>query len=423
MKRPNTAINAEHARVDALALEVLAHPSMIELQQRLATDLLDSPQGRTSSGARTIGRALDALAAASVNYVMTEAGGSDELRWSVLAERDLGDVSFPNSGYGIENPDNVYRLASLDASSRYELRGRIDPTHRPVEVHLEIRDGIPGMTALNPEAGLQLSTLALDEKNVDDEGRFSVLIEPGGPNGSATMSSGADKPAHLIIRDLLDDWGSEMPCQVELVRLDGPVPLPPDLDRLAELTTRMLDTIARFWITYFATYSYPRVGNAVAPARVRPGGRGASSGGWFSLADDDALVITLDPLSARSMGIQVTDPWGLAYEYRHRTSSLNTSQSTPNADGTYTFVLSPQDPGVPNWLDPSGHGSGLMAVRWQAFEDEPSDAGVIESRCVKLDALEHHLPEGTPRMDATEREAQRADRARDFFRRFPTYSE
>jgi hypothetical protein len=33
----------------------------------------------------------------------------------------------------------------------------------------------------------------------------------------------------------------------------------------------------------------------------------------------------------------------------HRFASRNNGQSTPNPDGTYTYVLSARDPGAANW--------------------------------------------------------------------------
>ena len=35
-----------------------------------------------------------------------------------------------------------------------------------------------------------------------------------------------------------------------------------------------------------------------------------------------------------------------------------------NADGSVRIVISDGDPGVPNWLDTSGHHTGVMFFRW-----------------------------------------------------------
>ncbi len=420
MSRPDTSISPAHAETDRIALEVLEHPRMKEKVSALRVALTDSLPWRTPDGPSTLDRALAGLAAAAINYVITEAGISDELRWVATAEREFGGGVFPNSGFGIENPDNVYRVASLHPAASYELRGHVDRSREPVEVHFEIRDCVPGTKEMSAEAGLQLSTLALDEVDIDGEGNFTISIEPGGPIGRNKLSSSVDANAHFIIRDLLDDWGHELPTRLDLVRVDdNPVDPPKNVEEIVDETVALLDLTAGFWVDYFTHFSYPRTGNGLGAPRVRPGGRGASTGGWFSLASDEAVVITLDPLSARSMGIQLSDPWGLAYEYRDRTSSLNGSQAVPNVDGTFTFVISTQDPGVPNWLDPEGRTSGLIAVRWQAFEKEPSPDGVVDCRQVKLECLAAHLPEGTPTMSPEQRAEQRQARSAQYFRRYP----
>ncbi|WP_165037443.1 hypothetical protein [Rhodococcus sp. 14C212] len=109
---------------------------------------------------------------------------------------------------------------------------------------------------------------------------------------------------------------------------------------------------------------------------------------------------------------------GVAYPYRDRTSSLNATQAKPNADGTYTFVISGHDPGVYNWLDPNGHDSGMIAVRWQSLTGRPAvDEALRSSSVVRLGALSASLPAGTAVVDAGERRAQQTQRAADFDRR------
>ena len=118
------------------------------------------------------------------------------------------------------------------------------------------------------------------------------------------------------------------------------------------------------------------------------------------------------------MGIQITDPWGVAYEYTDRTSSLNNTQAKPNADGTYTFVVSQRDPGVYNWLDPEGHAAGLMAIRWQAMSGggKPENA-VRSAQVVPLARLKQELPNETQFVTPAQRKVQQAERAAHYARR------
>src|SRR3546814_18421864 len=54
------------------------------------------------------------------------------------------------------------------------------------------------------------------------------------------------------------------------------------------------------------------------------------------------------------IGFQITDPWTLRPETVLRISSLNKTQAKPNPDGSYTYVIALQDPGVANWIDTAG---------------------------------------------------------------------
>ena len=81
-----------------------------------------------------------------------------------------------------------------------------------------------------------------------------------------------------------------------------------------------------------------------------------------------------------------------------RTGSLNKAQSEPNADGTWTYVLSNADPGVHNWVDPCGLTEGILTLRMAEFPDQRPTEGLSASgQVVKLADLESVLPAGTRR--------------------------
>ncbi|CAM3047237.1 DUF1214 domain-containing protein [Prescottella defluvii] len=314
----------------------------------------------------------------------------------------------------------MYRKTTVSGDHRYEIRGTRTAA-APPEVHFEMREGLPGTTGMTQEGGQQVATLGGDAIVTDASGNFTITIDTRatgeGPNH---LSIPAGKDSFLIVRDLLNDWERELPTRVAIVALDiEQDDSQIDVSQVAKRSAELLRTLAPFWLDYFNRYSYgARPRNAVPAPRVRPGNRGMSTGGHFSLQDEDALVVTLDPAGADYLGIQITDPWGVAYEYIHRTSSLNTTQAQKNDDGTYTFVISRQDPGVHNWLDPQGWPDGLIAVRWQSVTDPCPDNAVRASTVVKLDQLDRHLPEESVRVSTVERDFQQAIRATAFQRRY-----
>lgn len=407
-------------RLEALAREILRTDEVLDEISRVEALYARDPQGVTDTGSATIARAAHSIAVASVQYALSEDPIDPVLLWSITAPHRFCGLELPRSGYGIENPDNVYRQATLSGDHRYEIRGSIGPVS-PAEIHFEARDAVPGTTVMDAEGGQQESTLRSDAIVTDAEGNFTVTIDSSPANGSTNhLTIPAGRTSFLIVRDLLGDWETELPSRLEIVRLGDPAGAhTQDAQQLAKRSAEILRTIAPFWLDYFNQFSYGRrPRNSVSAPRIRPGNRGMSTGGHFMLADDEALVITLDPLGAEHLGIQVADPWGVAYEYIHRTSSLNTTQACPNADGTYTFVVARQDPGVYNWLDTQGHLAGLIAVRWQSVADSRPDIAVRESVVVPLQDLDRHLPDEAVRVSEVERELQLASRAWQFHRRY-----
>ena len=138
----------------------------------------------------------------------------------------------------------------------------------------------------------------------------------------------------------------------------------------------------------------------------------------FSLKEDEALVITLDAVGAKYLGFQVTDPWLRSVDYWNHTSSLSNQQAKPNADGTFTYVLSPKDPGFYNWLDTGGLHEGSVVIRWENLPTPGDiDRTVRDVRVVKLSALSTVLPKSAPRVTAAERQQLLAARNTAFEKR------
>ncbi len=378
------------------------------------------PQGSTPAGKATIGRAAHSLATAATQYAICSDPEIPMLMWGVTAPHVFQGLSSPRSGFGIENPDNVYRHTAVSGSSTYEIRGKINYP-RPTEQHFELRDAIPGTTSLTAEGGIQLAGLHSDDIAVEADGSFVITLDAQPANGRTNhIRIPAKQDSFLIIRDLLDDWSTENVVRLDLVRTSGPAAREPrSLEQLTTRSVELLTQMAPFWLDYFNKYFYSEATNYVRPARLRPAGRGLSTGGWFDLNDGEALVVTVDPLGAASLGIQLSDPWGVAYEYINRTSSLNTVQAEPNPNGTYSFVISREDPGAYNWLDPEGHNSGMVAVRWQSLPvNAPVELAIRRPEVVKLDQLRERLPAGTSFITAQQREHQQTFRASNFLRRY-----
>ena len=101
--------------------------------------------------------------------------------------------------------------------------------------------------------------------------------------------------------------------------------------------------------------------------------------------------------------ITLFDYWFRSFDYWNHTSNLNNAQGADNPDGSTTYVVSIQDPGVHNWIDTGGLNDGFLLGRWEVLTQpaEPEEA-VRNVRVVKLSELASVLPEA-PRVTAEER--------------------
>ncbi len=86
----------------------------------------------------------------------------------------------------------------------------------------------------------------------------------------------------------------------------------------------------------------------------------------------------------------------------YRQSSLNGHQARVDSDGRFRAVISLEDPGVHNWLDPGGTLRGLLIGRWLGCSSNP----VPTLKRVPLKEVRKHLPADTPVVAAEERAAQ-----------------
>lgn len=402
------------------ALEILASEPMKRAVDGLVEVYLADARGKTAAGAATARRAAESTATAAAYAIVNEDTARPVVFWGANGPHDWFGISVPRGGYGIENPDNVYRSLHVDGASRYEIHGRF-PKSGPVELHLVVMDQVPGTDEKMPVEGAGLvATLRSDAMQIDPDGRFTITLDSDPANGRPNHLQLPKQGVYPVyVRDLFTDWSIQSPVALEAFRVAGP-PAPPveAVAVQAEAAAKRLDRMGRFWLGFNNRFLYALPPNTLTPPRSRPGGRGLSNSGHFALAEDEALVVTLDPLGAGSLGMQLADPWGVAYEYVERTSSLNQTQVVPNADGSVTYVVAARDPGVHNWLDPDGQTAGILIGRWQVLPGEvDSSKAVREARVVKLSALRESLPPGTRFVTPAEREAQRALRAQQYGRR------
>jgi len=141
--------------------------------------------------------------------------------------------------------------------------------------------------------------------------------------------------------------------------------------------------------------------------------------GRFELAPDEAFVVDVSDGGAEYFTVPLSNIWGTTLDLVDRTGSLNKAQSVANEDGTYSYVISPVDPGVANWIDSDGLREAILTLRMAEFgETGPREDLGARGRVVKLDQLDVEVPH-LPRVSAQQRATELAERREAYLRRLP----
>lgn len=310
--------------------------------------------------------------------------------------------------WGLCCPDFHYQFTFLDGAHSYRITGKRG-TMRWSEIHLQ--NGFWG----DPNYR-QVGIIEFDKLEMDTEGNFEIVVSPEQHPGNWFQTDPSEHHMLLVVRDAIYDWNSEEPAQVHIERLapeGGPLQQIEDRDlptRIANLTG-FVRASAREWIGRNNDIVADVGLNTFWPGREQ--GRGGIQHAAyhfmvFDIADDEALVIEADvPKSGRFWAVQLANLYYDTVDYLNNQSSLNGHQTVVNADGKARFVLTRNDPGVANWLDPVGNRRGVAAWRW-VYCDNVTIPKVTR---IKLADLEQHLPGDTARVTADQRRATIAARA------------
>jgi hypothetical protein len=135
---------------------------------------------------------------------------------------------------------------------------------------------------------------------------------------------------------------------------------------------------------------------------------------YWSLPRDEALIVRVRPPRCQYWNVEFGNFWWTTMDYRYRLSNTNCHYARLEDDGELIVVVARDDPGLPNWLDPSGYAEGYLAYRWMLTESAPAP----QAQQVPAARLFEHLPANVKRIDAASRREQLAARRRGVINRF-----
>ena len=405
-------ITEDQKAVEALSLRLLSSPAVLAMRKKIEKTYRDDPIYETPGAAGTIKDAVTELVYQAATYVATEDPLRPRALWTFNAPRKSDGVDIPGTRF-IESTDSIYRVVTVDAVHHYEISGRIPLEGPPAFLTFEVWNAAQG---LQPDVRY-MGHFTGDDLVLDPDGSFVLLVGPE-PADSRKNYLQTAHGGWIIIRQSLSDWMTQSPVQGLAVRMletaDGPAPTFAELEkRLVEVLPMAASVNRTYMHRMFEERSdeglYIGFGNSLnhlnPTVATRGGAWGYVTGTKYLLGDDEALVITMEPDDARYFSIQLQDAWGRTLDPRF-TTNRNNSGSIPNPDETITYVITRKDPGVANWLDTRGYGSGSVIMRWQgvAASENGKPAELIrDSRLVPFDELMNTLPDGVPMMSADAR--------------------
>lgn len=273
--------------------------------------------------------------------------------------------------FGLFNPDNRYHIATISTPGTYVIRGKRGTS---ADFQLQVGAGNPGFDE-NLTSPITVDQLSLDKLEVDQNGCFEIVISDTKEGDNWLCNTKGDLKANsILIRESFMDWDTEKSGTWYIERRDTrgqPSPLP-DANLVNEQYARAAEYLigsTKGWIKFVDGLRANLAGNRLSPPReTRDGLPGQwNSAGHFPIRPDKAIIVSVPHSPARYQSCQIGDFWFNGLDYCHRQTSLTTTQARRSCDGDYKFVISVQDPGVANWLDPAGASSSFAFLRWQGL--------------------------------------------------------
>ena len=301
--------------------------------------------------------------------------------------------------WGGEGPDNPTFCAPLDNRHRYVIRGKMGK-----EVYISFTV-YTGKEEGDWNDGV-ICAMNHTEFSTDADGNFEIFIEREPKAGELHTEAG--KPCCVVARHYFEETTTalaipELRCEIDIECLNDPgFPRPIKPQALSEKLRA-----AQVFITG-QTLDRPMPGEAEPPSwfsmqpNVLPtpekfvpsegGGAGAIDNtycaGLVLLQADEALIVTGRWPNCVYGNVCYWNRYQQNTDYRYRNGSLNRNQMRVNDDGSFTFVVAHNDPGISNWLDTEGHMMGNIYFRFLMTEGE-----LVQPDCqvVKFDQLSHIL--------------------------------
>ena len=290
------------------------------------------------------------------------------------------------------NPDSIYYFAPLRDDRSYRGTGTIGAatfTSFTLEQGSDQGRGAKGSTAALSDTDMEIAS----------DGSYEIHVGPKAPKRGNWLRS-TKGVSQITTRHYHEAQGSVAATPERLVPLHIE-PLDPDpvkryggdayaAERLNWVANYVRDHCAMTFGGLNPKARPPMGWVSTTPNVFTDPGQWASAAGdnaygnthaWyamapFRLAADEALVITGRFPACRFANVVLWNDFMQAFEYRNHRCSLNRNQVVYEKDGSFRMVIAHRDPGVPNWIDTTGHLRGGVLWRFVSGDGVPEPATV-----------------------------------------------
>ncbi len=270
---------------------------------------------------------------------------------------------------GGDNPDAEYEFAAIDGKYDYKITGNIGSVRY---LGFTFNAG-QGTSTRRQFAYLSDKTLELDQ-----DGNFTLILSQEPTDTSGQWIQIPDDASGILVRQYIANRKKEELATLNIDVLGSPIQFSPVTDQ--EIADAIIGTSYAFLsLTTLHHRVLPELmekTNVFIEATSDSLG-GAISGndnlymiGSYQLADDEALIMLVQPPKTRYWNIALESRWHETADYLHRPTSMTLDEVNYNEDGSVEFIVAHKDPGLPNWLDTSGHNFGFITLRWLDALDE-----------------------------------------------------
>jgi Protein of unknown function (DUF1214) len=314
---------------------------------------------------------------------------------------------------GGDNTDALYIGAPINGEHTYTINGQRGSARYFAVTVLE--DGA------TPWGGAVVGSLIDSDIAVEHDGSFAIVLSPQEHPGNWIRTTPGSW--RVTVRQFFADWENELPMVARIDRLGelehDPAFTPAQLEQGLSAAAAWVRDSTHYWATMLDKWqaqpnrflSYRQLDDNAIDAT--PGGEPLIC--YWKVPQDEALVVHVTPPQARYWAVEFGNYWWETMDYRYRLCSTNCYHAVLEDNGELILVVSHSDPGVPNWLDPSGHEEGYITVRWIGAAHYPAP------QCVQIPCTElpNYWPTGAKKLSPDARRGQLAARRRGVLKRFP----